>query len=360
MESPILKLKREKGPNLILLSRAKTIKSEDTAVHAQWVIIKEWYDKTEGHPDVDWVDKAMTTVVNSIVHQNRFYFGMTYEKTRELLQDDSNWEKPIGLSNNKNGKPDTKYTMLCNKLVEAGIVEQIKEQGHKEPRCFKVISKDILGMLNIGTSPEDQEEELLNFVNNNKGLNRGSAEGSAKGETVKEKRSKEEKEKDSERIENISFKQLLLRQHPDGFPSFDDIPYLVQLAYTNCDDFDDGSHTVNIFAKHLKSTVKGKQSTASKKFMDKIIASFQSEAEKHVNLYETQHIDLKEPTELNSKALRQVIDADDAIQNNTQNILSSTFYKDEVKTLKRLIKEEKNKETKQEYVYELNFLESKV
>lgn len=355
MESPILKLKREKGPNLILLSRAKTIREEDTEVHAEWVIVKKWYDDAKAHPDLDWVDKAVTTVLNSIIHQKRGAFGMTYEKTRELLKDDSNWDKPIGLSNNKNGKPDTKYTMLCNKLVEAGIAEQIKEQGHKEPRCFRVINEGILDMLNLSTPLEDQEAELLNFVNNNKDLDHGSAKGSAKGEAVKKEISKEGKEQELSSSEKLSFKDLLFRQHPDDFPSFDEVQYLAQLAVTNCEDFEVNSYALTVLGKHLKGTCKGKVSTKQKDLIAKLVGAFENEALKYVAMLTD--IDIQEPEQLTNKATKNAIDKEKAVQNNTLNTLNATFHDETMRVLYKQLAEETDEHEKSQIQHEINYWE---
>jgi hypothetical protein len=263
MESPVLKLKKQKGPNLYLLTRAKTIQEEDIEVHAKWAIVKKWYDDTKNHPDVEWVDKAMTTILNSIVYQNRAVFAVTLEKTRELLRGDKNWwvdgEKGSGI-----GLKDTNYSLLFNKLVEAGVIEQVREQKHREPRVFRVCEGDFKDMLEINISAEEQEREVLDFIDNSKGSAEGSTEGSTKGNTeIKKERKIEKKEQNfiinNKPEENTKSKATLedllgALFNPTGdYPRYEELREVAIYVIEHIPTFKAENHDMYVFKEYFKN-----------------------------------------------------------------------------------------------------------
>jgi hypothetical protein len=363
MESPILKLKREMGPNLILLTQAKTILKEDYKVHPEWKLIKEWYEATESHPDVKWIDKAQQTVLNSIIHQNRAVFGVTYKKTRELLKDDKNWKTPIGLSNNNNGKKDTKYNLLYNKLVEAGIIEQVKEQGHNEPRIYRVISEQILGMLRIKTSLEDQEAEVLKFVNDNKDLDKGNTKGNTKGSPTGDTEIKEcrniEMEQDirTKSKIKISFEQLLFKDYGGTeYPDYPDLASLASYAVENWEDFDGGNYDMTIFKDHLLNMYSN-PSKAQIELIDGLTKAFKRESKKYYSLLQIEGVELREPTELTSKAMKQSIPDEDKMQNHTRDVLMASFGQEKISQLKNKLKTIDDEQKKLMIQREIDFME---
>lgn len=358
IESPVLKLKRQKGPNLYLLTRAKTIQEEDIQVHAKWAIVKKWYDDTRNHPDVEWVDKAMTTVLNSIIHQNRVVFAVTLDKTRELLRNDKNW-----WVNNREGTgiglKDTNYSLLFNKLIEAGVIEQVREQKHKEPRVFRVCNSDFIDMLEINISAEDQEREVLDFIDSPKGSAKGSTEGSAKGNTEMEKYRNGEMEKTNpiQTEQKINFEQLLVRQYSDDFPRLEDISYLAELAIENCCDFEVDKFTLRTFRRHLENTCKGNITPKQKKFMDKLVTQFERDATKAYNLRASHNLELRQPTKINVTSLSPEKESEDQIQNNTVNAAKNFCNAETINVLKYKIKHEENPRIKSQLEWELNYWE---
>lgn len=336
MESPVLRLKKQKGPNLILLTHAKTILEEDVKVHAKWEIIEKWYKDTESHPDVEWIDKAMTTIINSIVHQNRIVFGVTKEKIRNLLKNDKNWNQSLGLKNNN-------YRLLFKKLIEAGILEEYKEQEFKKPWGFRVVSEEIKNMLDVNVSEKDQEKEFDELTNNSNDLNEGTLKGPEKGDTeIKKYRNiemKTENHVENEPTKNIknkiNFKQLLVVQHPNKFPSFDDIPHLVQLAIENCEDFEPDAFTTRTFERHLLGQCK-KPSSKQKDFIKKLVSSFEFESEKYYNLKITEGFELKEPEEIKVNALATPsIDLEALAQENTVSVIKNMGGGEKIRLLKK-------------------------
>lgn len=351
MESPVLKLKKKKSPNLYILQKTKTIQEEDIVPHAEWEIIKNWYRDIEKHPDVEWIDKAMNSVINSIVHQRRAVFAISRDGIRDILTNDKNWLEPIGLKNER-------YEFLLASLVEAGIIENVRERQHKKLSIYKVVSQDILEMIKVA-SPEEQLREVIDFVDKNDDIDEGTQEGTQKG-TQKDR--KLESKKDSlNRSDSplnsskVTFEQLLFAQHPDSFPSFDEVTYLAQLAVENCDLVEVDTYTMRTLEKHLKSLCKNKPTPKQKAWIDKIMGAFEFEANKNINLKQVQNIDLKEPIELQSKALKKAVDDDAAIQNNTLNILKATFGKEKIVNLKRKIERSQDVNEKNVLQQELEY-----
>ena len=363
IESPVLKLKRQKGPNLYVLTTAKTIQEEDIKVHAKWAIVKKWYDDTKNHPDVVWLDKAMTSILNSIIHQNRIVFAVTLDKTRELLRNDQNWWVNKKDPNSGIGLKDNSYSLLYNKLVEAGLIEQAKEQKHKEPRVFRVCNNDLIDMLEINISAEDQEREVLDFIKVGKGSTEGSAkgstEGSAKGNTEMEKYRNGEMEKTNpiQTEQKINFEQLLVRQYSDDFPRLEDISYLAELAIENCCDFEVDKFTLRTFRRHLENTCKGNITPKQKKFMDKLVTQFERDATKAYNLRTSQNLELRQPTKINVTSLSPEKESEDQIQNNTVNAAKNFCNAETINVLKYKIKHEENPRIKSQLEWELNYWE---
>jgi hypothetical protein len=369
MESPILRLKKKKSPNLFILQKTKTILEEDVVPHAEWEIIKKWYSDIENHPDVNWIDKAMNSIINSIVHQRRAVFALSRDGVRSVLASDKNWSQPIGLKNDS-------YKFLLASLIDAGILEPVGDRGRKKLAVYKVVDQNILEMIKVN-SPEEQLAEVLDFVDKNDENDEGTQKGTQKGtQRVREIESKrvssslgtlsfsEENEQEdlaqdkSEDINKISFEELLFAQHPDSMPSFDDISFLAQLAIENCGLVEVDTYVSRVLEKHLKMLCRNKPTSKQKAWIEKLINSFEFEANKILSLRKIQNISLKEPEELKSVAIKKNIDEELAIQNNTLNALKTSFGLQEIKTLREALKHATDERQAAIITHEIELLES--
>jgi hypothetical protein len=266
---------------------------------------------------------------------------------------------------------------LFNKLIEAGVIEQVREQKHKEPRVFRVCNGDFIDMLEINISAEDQEREVLDFIDGPKGSAKGSTEGSldfidgpkgsakgstegsAKGNTEMEKYRNGEMEKTNpiQTEQKINFEQLLVRQYSDDFPRLEDISYLADLAIENCCDFEVDKFTLRTFRRHLENTCKGNITPKQKKFMDKLVTQFERDATKAYNLRTSQDLELRQPTKINVTSLSPEKESEDQIQNNTVNAAKNFCNAETINVLKYKIKHEENPRIKSQLEWELNYWE---
>lgn len=355
MKSPIAKYRREHGPNLVCLVQPKTIKDEDIKTHEKWKIIKSWYDELESDMEqrMQWLDQASTSVANAIVYQERKAFCITTRTLRDLLANDANWNPRIGLSNKTKKDGNTYYSTLIAHLTERlKLIECVQKGEGKKPSVYKVIDKNILSMID-NPSMEDQIEESLNYANNsskNSDLTIGDRKGDHKGVQERQKEREIESKQESESENNnclvegdsvkkklITFEQLLFKEYPDSFPSFDDIEYLAQIAVENCEDFDAGYSNLAKFESHLKAQSGGKPTPKQKAFISGLVEKFSFEAKKIYNLVQIDDVELRQPTELKAKSIRHEVNKEDQIQNNTLNVIKSTYGQEKIKKLKARI-----------------------
>ena len=325
MDCLVLKRKKDKSNKLIVLSKTKYITDDDMEVHAKWEILGNWYESII--KDGDWIDKAVMSVINSIVYQERIYFCMERDNIRNLLKHDKNWDASLGMDNNK-------YKWLVGELIDREFIEA--HDNVKRPHIYKVIEPTILNMIKV----ESEAEQLTQVIEfRDKNPKQSVADGYADGYADVEKKRRREVENKGElnSSNKISFQQLLFRQVVDDLPRFEDLPYLAQLAVENCEDFECDNHTVSVLSKHLQNMCKGKVSPKQKDFIGKIVSTFEFEASKCVNLTQTQGIELKQPQELKNTPLVTNVDAEDAMQSHTLNILKQTFGGDKIKSLKKRI-----------------------
>lgn len=337
----ILKLKEDKLPRLIILSKTRYIDKEDTEIHFAWEYLKDGYNQIEKSKKSDDMDKKMHSILNSIVYQQRIYFCFERDNTRKLLKADKNWKKPItGLSNGE-------YSHIIEEFCRKEIIKL--HDDTKKPHIYKVIHPEVLSMIKVDDE-ETQLSQVIEFVEKNKGKSKTDGKTDGKTDVDKEINRKEEKESESEPennnclVENdspkkklITFEQLLFREYPESFPSFDDIPYLAQIAVENCEDFDAGYSNLAKFEQHLKSQAGSKPTKKQKNFITMLVDTFSFEAKKAYSLVETDGIELRQPTELKAKSIRQEVDKEEQIQNNTLNVIKSTYGQEKIKKLKARI-----------------------
>lgn len=372
MESPVLKLKKKKAPNLILLTKCKTIQEEDVEVHFRWEIIDKWYRDTANHPDCEWIDKALTSTINSIVYQQRTAFALTAEVTREMLNSDKNWErvgaKPIGLK-------EKNYKLLIGRLVEAGIVEEVYRE-HKKPIVFRVINEDILNMIKIDNSGQ-QLDETLNFVKNgsenviksqqNQTVERegqregqkGSVKGKAEGKGDRELEGKpSETESQPQKKGGIPFEAFLYKFVDNtNFPRFDDLPSLAQHAVETCEDLDDpAGYERAKFEKHISANVV-KPSKKQKDLITNLGERFIDECQKYINLVKYADVELVEPQKVQTTTLREEVDKEQIAQENTVATLKGTFVTDTLNVLKKKLDKAETQEEKDELQLEITMIE---
>ena len=368
MKSPIIEYRKLHGPNLVILTCAKTIDEDDIKTHSKWKTLKEWYISQESKKETQWIDKAGTSVINAIIYQERKAFCITKDKLKKLLKNDSNWKIGISLSNNKikdknTEKEDTYYrTLLAYLTKEWKIIELVQEGGRGIPSVYKVIDQDILKTLE-NTTMADQLKECIDFAgkpSKNNNLNTWVEPRVEPRVTESKKDRKVESEPPIDTDNQITFEQLLWKQYPNsyfgGSEAFDNMAFMAQLAVEKCADFYVGKYALQQVKNHLLS-VSINPSSNTKNYIDKLVKKFDLESKRHYNLLQVQDVDLGELTEIKNTAIKQAVENEDVVQNNTLNILKATFGKEKIKKLKGRLATIEDEEEKYEIEMEIAYLE---
>lgn len=140
--------------NLVVLKHTKTIREED-------LNLPEWYELKQDYDEItDAKDRVVVSIKNSILFQRRLVFCLTRETTRELIKNDKNWKKTVGLSNDY-------WSQINYILFNSGLVELVqKSNGKGQATIYKVIDKDILKTLQVNF--DEQMKEVVDFANANR------------------------------------------------------------------------------------------------------------------------------------------------------------------------------------------------
>lgn len=324
------KLKKYAPTGYITLQKVRVITDDDQESSRKWLELKAGYETVENNPNADDIHYMLQTFLNMVLNQERVFFILSRDYFRGAFKKDNNWtNSSVGFSNDK-------YSVFLNYIQEEGIVKFV-HKGKNNARVYELIEPEVLAFLKPNI--EKQREETINYANKYKGLEGdntqdGLEDGLRDGlEDRVISNKKEVISKIESKSEKMSFEQLLFIQHPDSFPSFDELDHLAQLAVENVEDFDVGRHTMSTFEGHLKGMCK-KISTKQKKYIENLVQSFEFECKKYYNLKQAENMQLKEPTEIKNKAIKKAVDDEDAVQSHTLDVLKATFGKDKIKILK--------------------------
>lgn len=374
MECLVLKRKKTKVGQLVTLSTTRSITEEDRRVHAKWQILDEWYKAVEQDPNQEWVDKAVMSVINAIVYQERVYFCLERENVRELLSKDKNWIEPIGLSNSK-------YETLIAELVDRKFIELYDDS--KRPSIYKVCEKSLLEMVKL-ESEDEQLAQVLEFVSkNDKNSSDGYSDGcfSEKQSQVVEniqkttfqprtdntdgcsdgysdvEKKKIRKEENKDDLNKFSFKDLLYREIVDM--DLKEISQssqsLADLAVENCQDFDTGNYNLRILESFLVQKCHNKPSKAQKDFIKNIVDGFKFNAEKALSLKNNQNIELKQPKATEVKSVIADMDQEQVSQGYTLNVLKASFGKEKLEKLGQKLNKAENSAEKEVLQKEIDY-----
>lgn len=143
----------EKEYNRCLLQHTETIKDQDVQVHEKWEFMKDCYNEVSKNKEHDWTDRAVLSVVNSIICQRRVFFALTPELTEGLFKADKNWKSRFK-------KCDYDHDTLVNRLIEYGIVDV--EMVGLNGTGYKLIHEDIL-YLTKGLTGNEQSYQIQNM-----------------------------------------------------------------------------------------------------------------------------------------------------------------------------------------------------
>src|SRR5574343_1572376 len=173
---------------LVVLKKTRKIEAQDLSL-LEWQMLKNEYDE---NAKSEWVDKALVSMLNSIVFQRRVVFILTKRAFRELCQSDMNWTKKIGLK-------DESWKTFIHEATGRQLIKKV--YGTSNGRLvYELINKEILDLLMIDRAKQYQEAiDFANATSDNdcdnrreplreplEGTTRGNREGEGEGELEQE------------------------------------------------------------------------------------------------------------------------------------------------------------------------------
>jgi hypothetical protein len=164
--------------------------------------------------------RAVISIKNAILHQQRLVFCMTRGNTRKLITEDQNWAK-AGLDNNS-------WNRLIKLMIQSKIVEVIQPGTERIPNIYKVIEKDLRN--SIQADEQEQIKECQDFVNN--------GQKRSKKEINKSADQPLQTNKQTENMNRIEYDY-------NNKSNYSDMEELVEL-FTEFDDLDDHEEKIRI------------------------------------------------------------------------------------------------------------------
>ena len=134
--------------NLILLKFTRQINDQDLEL-PQWQFMQKEYDECQNE---EWVTKAVVSIFNSILFQQRVFFNLTRDTTRALLKADKNWDTSIGMKNEN-------YKALIQELLSSELIREVKK-GTKS-YVYEVISPELLDFMVVNSVKQKAECEAF-------------------------------------------------------------------------------------------------------------------------------------------------------------------------------------------------------
>ena len=387
LKIPLVRRKRKnKQPTkLVYLQETRYITNEDVKNNKVWKDLKSGYSYIKKDKTAKWVDKAIQTVLNSIVFQQRVFFCMTRMNTRVLLKEDQNWGN-LALDNNK-------YGFLLEEMKDDGLITIDKSE---KPWMMEVIEPEILTMINLNLKEEqrnqvlgirkknhqdsepdrkpdrkpDQDPDLEDRIKNNEDF-KIETDSFIKKEAYNiplEKKTNNDLTKPLDKdmakptVKRMSLARLFSQQNykPKSLPGFDEIDILAELAVENCfelevDEGDDLSVPEFTLKKILNKHV-GKPSAKQKPFIEQLIANFNISAETYYYNKPENKVSLVEPEIIVNVPTKEEIDRD---QKKTLHAVMLPHISETISILREEIQTSNNEAKKKRLSAELNFLEIK-
>lgn len=139
---------------MICLRFTKTLDEEALRL-PEWLLLKEDYKLLEKDSSVN---RAIVTIINSIIYQRRVVFCLTRRLLRQLVTGDNNWKKRGTLANEK-------YSDVLKALFKWGYVEKVEIPEKSNPRgilVLRLVDKDFLEFVKV--SEETQLSEVIKFI----------------------------------------------------------------------------------------------------------------------------------------------------------------------------------------------------
>jgi hypothetical protein len=154
------------GRELVVLRRTRSIDKQDLEL-PEWEQMQFEYDSCQGE---SWVNRAIVSLLNSLIFQRRVFFILSRGAFRRLLNEDKNWKKQIGLKNDN-------WTVFLRTAKDRGIIKE-RYVSSTKAHVYELIHSEMLNIVKINVG--QQFEEAVKFsecMDNFEGTDEGTNEG---------------------------------------------------------------------------------------------------------------------------------------------------------------------------------------
>ena len=156
--------------DVICLQYTRHINETDLKL-PEWIYLKEQYS-TVSNP----VSKAITTILCSVFFKRRVFFVLTRTNLIEMVKDDRNHSYKPGMA-----FKNSLYPLIRAKLFELGIAKEVMKNEDAEVSVLEIVHKDLLTLLCIDSSKQQQESIEFLKAAKNKVVRPFSKKGPEKG-----------------------------------------------------------------------------------------------------------------------------------------------------------------------------------
>jgi len=252
---------------LIILKTTKVIQPEDL-IHPHWQMSQDLYDDLNNESfGYDPISRALATMLNSAIHQNKVCFAVTRTSLQNLIRSDQNYTFEQGKAFSSN-----QYKDVIKKATDSGIFEIIfdNDKTSRKPLGLKIALPEILEYMKVDIN--EQTKQLEQFLNNKNNDNNKFEDTKAKDTAIKANPVKQEVET---KTNKISFKEMLNGRFPASESvNFGLLSAIIETAALNCDDFDNDIFTVSTLVTHYFG--KKQKTKAQKEYKENIEEKFES------------------------------------------------------------------------------------
>ncbi len=146
--------------NLEHLTLTRNLSNENGLPHEVWDWLKEQYNDIN---EYDSVSKAMVSVLNSILNQERIFFAISRKGMLELVKSDMNFKTTKGT-----GFKTTLYSKILSKLQEDGYISKFQDSDNGLTATgYEVCDEYLLSYLDRKIDRIKQQKEVSDFVSRN-------------------------------------------------------------------------------------------------------------------------------------------------------------------------------------------------
>lgn len=146
----MIRLKNYRQNTLVVLQKTRKI-TKDDLLHQEWKELKSEYLNVS-----DSLDKALASIINSILHQRRKSFIITRRSLKNLVMEDRNYKEKDTFS-------DRLYPAIIG-AGTSGLFEVAEKREHKNSiQVYRLIDEYLLSCLD-GVNMDHQVKQSIDYA----------------------------------------------------------------------------------------------------------------------------------------------------------------------------------------------------